>query len=64
MVFLFILQYLPVFPQKGKKSQKGVDELTPLSHKTAACTYDIISYAPAVNTVNRCDVMNNLDKYI
>ena len=30
--------------------KEGVDELAPLSHKTATCTRDIISYAPGVNT--------------
>ena len=37
-------------------SMKGVNELVALSHKTAACTCDIISYAPIINSVNRCDV--------
>ena len=30
---------------------KGVDELAALSHKTAACTCDIISYVPTINTI-------------
>ena len=35
---------------------KGVDELAASSHKTAACTCDIISYVPTINIVNRRDV--------
>ena len=38
---------------------KGVDELAALSHKTAACTHDIISHATSVNSVNRHDVFCN-----
>ena len=49
MVFLFILQDLPFSSQKAK----GVDELVALSHKTAVCTRDIISYVSTVNIVNR-----------
>ena len=30
-----------------KKTKEFVDELVPSSHKTAACTHDIISHAPA-----------------
>ena len=39
---------------------KGVDKLVASSHKTAACTHDIISYASTVNAVSRRDVLSIL----
>ena len=49
MVFLFIFQYLPFsfcVPVKGDKIMK--EGVAPLSQKAAACTRDIISYAPSL----------------
>ena len=37
---------------------KDVDELAALSHKEAACTHDIINYAPTINTY--CYLIYNL----
>ena len=54
MMFRFILQYLPISSQKAK----GVDECVALSQKTAACTPNVISYPPAINVVNRCNVFD------
>ena len=45
-----------LFKKTKKIMKQSVDELVPLSHKTAACTHDIISYAPGIYTVNRHDV--------
>ena len=43
---------------------KGVNELAASSHKTAACTCDIINYEPAVNTVNRRNIFACTFNYI
>ena len=64
MVFLFIFQYLPFsfyVPVKGDKIMK--EGVSPLSQKAAACTRDIISYAPIIN-YNRHDVFLYVLYYI
>ena len=40
--------------------KEGINELVPLSHKTATCIHETISNTPAgVNTVNKPDVITS-----
>ena len=64
MVFLFILQCLPFSTfvvLKRRNSQEQVLMNLHLRHtKTAACTQDIISNAPTINTINMCSFLHVL----